>query len=83
MNEKDVKKYMEYNKIKERGKANWIEKIKFWDMLYEEYIITKREFYKKCDKVESLKQELSAYKIKSQILEEEIETLKSKRTPTA
>lgn len=79
MNEKQIKKYKKYLKIRDKEKVNWFDRIRYWELLQNDYQIQKKDTIKKQDQIHNTKVELSAYKIKEQILEKELEQSKTKK----
>ena len=75
MLEKEIKKYQKYSKIKNKNKVNWFNRIRFWEYLREDYISATKDNYKKQDKINILKKELSATQISLKIACERIEQL--------
>lgn len=82
MLEKEIKKYQKYSMIKNESKVNWFNRIRFWKYLREDYInatkdnyIATKYNYKKQDKINNLKKELSATQISLNIAKERIEQL--------
>lgn len=79
MNEREGKLYSKYLKTLEQHNVNWIDRIRYWNFLREDYQVCYEDTIKKQNKIDELKKELSAQKIKNQILEQELEMLKTKK----
>lgn len=79
MNEKEIIKYKKYLKIRNKEKVNWFDRIRYWKLLQKDYQTQRDDTINKQEQIHNTKVELSAYKIKGQVLEEELEQLKPKK----
>ena len=79
MIEKEAIKYQKYLKIRDKKKTRVIDKIRYYDLLKDDYNAMAKESQRKQNKIEELKRQLSAYKIKGELLEEELKTKKGKK----
>ena len=78
MSEKELMKYRNYLRLKDRKKINWIKKIKFWKYLKKDYDKQVIENARKSDEIHNLKMKLQIAEQSIEHLESDIKNFKKK-----
>ena len=77
MIENEIKMYQKYIKIKSKDKVSFINRIRFWKLLKNEYEYTKKENTNKQDRIIKYKKYISILETRNLILEQQVKQLES------